>query len=109
MRTQEGHGNVYHTTLIAKLFTLALVKFSSLDPSGMGVEMEADKPGWYDAVNGLPGLFASSLPETIELLRLVSFMREVIAVREHDRLTVPVEVDVLFPRISVRVINLVFI
>jgi hypothetical protein len=104
VRTQEGHGNVYHTTLIAKLFTLALVKFSSLDPSGMGVEMEADKPGWYDAVNGLPSLFASSLPETIELLRLVNFMREMVAAREHDVLTVPVEVDVLLQQI-VRALN----
>ncbi len=26
--------------------------------------MEAGRPGWYDALNGLPGLFGSSMPET---------------------------------------------
>ena len=30
--------------------------FSSLDQSGFGVEMEGGKPGWNDAMNGLPGL-----------------------------------------------------
>jgi hypothetical protein len=42
----------------------------------MGIEMEAGRPGWYDALNGLPGLFGSSMPETYELLRLVNFLLE---------------------------------
>jgi hypothetical protein len=53
---------------------LALLKFATLDPLGMGVEMEAGKPGWYDALNGLPGLFGSSLCETYELQRLLAFL-----------------------------------
>ena len=41
--------------------------------------MEAGKPGWDDAMNGLPGLFGSSTPETMELLRLVRFLQETLA------------------------------
>ena len=36
--------------------------------------MEANKPGWNDAMNGLPGLLASGVSETIELLRIVDFL-----------------------------------
>ena len=61
VRTDHGQGEVYRTTVFAKLVGLALLKFATLDPLGMGVEMEAGKPGWYDALNGLPGLFGSSL------------------------------------------------
>jgi len=35
--------------------------------------MEADRPGWCDALNGLPGIFGSSVNETIELKRLTDF------------------------------------
>jgi hypothetical protein len=45
----------------------------------MGIEMEANKPGWYDALNGLPGLFGSSIAESMELLRLTRFMSVAIA------------------------------
>ncbi len=40
----------------------------------MGIEMEAGRPGWYDAMNGLPGLFGASMPETFELKRLLEFL-----------------------------------
>ncbi len=39
----------------------------------MGVEMEGGKPGWYDALNGLPGLFGSSMAETYELARMLRY------------------------------------
>ena len=42
-------------TVISKLCILGMLKFSTLDPFGMGVEMEGGKPGWNDAMNGLPG------------------------------------------------------
>jgi hypothetical protein len=45
-------------TVISKLCILGTLKFSTLDPYGMGVEMEGGKPGWNDAMNGLPGLFS---------------------------------------------------
>ena len=69
-------GEIYETTILGKLLLLAALKFSTLDPEGMGIEMEAGKPGWYDALNGLPGIFGSSMNETYELLRLVRFLKE---------------------------------
>ena len=39
----------------------------------MGVEMEGGKPGWYDALNGLPGIFGSSMAESYELARNLDF------------------------------------
>ncbi|CCU80992.1 FIG00469293: hypothetical protein [Halanaerobium saccharolyticum subsp. saccharolyticum DSM 6643] len=72
-------GEIYTTSLFNKLLTLVLNKAASLDPYGMGIEMEANKPGWYDALNGLPGLFGSSIAESMELLRLTRFMSAAIA------------------------------
>ncbi len=69
-------GETYHTTVFGKLLLLAGIKFGTRDPEGLGVEMEAGKPGWYDALNGLPGLLGSSMPEAHELLRLIKFLRE---------------------------------
>lgn len=51
------------------MILLAVMKFTALDPYLMGVEMEGGKPGWYDALNGLPGLMGSSMAETYELER----------------------------------------
>ncbi|MDD5115729.1 MAG: cellobiose phosphorylase [Candidatus Omnitrophica bacterium] len=75
LRTDHGKGNVYYTTLIAKLLCLAANKLSSLDPSGTGIEMEAGKPNWFDSLNGLPALFGSSTCETFELKRLLKMIR----------------------------------
>jgi hypothetical protein len=63
------------------LLGLALLKAATLDPFGMGVEMEAGKPGWCDALNGLPGLFGSAMPASYELLRLLDFLLEQLAGR----------------------------
>jgi len=76
VREQYGLGNIYRTSLINKLVCLAVNKLASLDPFGMGIEMEANKPNWFDALNGLPGLFGSSLCETLELKRLIIFIKE---------------------------------
>ena len=67
LRTKKG--KVYRTNLVEKLLAIILNKFASLDPYGIGVEMEAEKPGWCDSLNGLPSLFGSSLCETLELKR----------------------------------------
>ena len=64
------------TSLASKILNLILVKFSTLDAYQMGIEMECEKPGWNDAMNGLPGLFASAMSETIELLRLLRFLKQ---------------------------------
>jgi hypothetical protein len=72
---RDNNGNIYYATLGEKLIGLAAIKFITRDPFGMGVEMEAGKPGWYDALNGLPGLLGSSMPEVWELLRLVRTLK----------------------------------
>ncbi len=85
-------GEIYHSSVMEKLALLVGVKFSSLDPQGMGIEMEAGKPGWYDALNGMPGLFGSSLSESYELCRLVVFLRESCAEIDPDlKVALPVE------------------
>lgn len=82
VRNDYGKGEIYQTTLINKILCLAVNKLSSLDPFGMGIDMEADKPNWYDALNGLPALFGSSLNETFELKRLLLFIKK--AIRKTD-------------------------
>lgn len=74
LRTKDN--KIVQTTLAAKLFNLINIKFASLDANQIGIEMESDKPGWNDSLNGLPGLFGSSTAESIELLRLVNFVIE---------------------------------
>ncbi|MGC9400725.1 MAG: cellobiose phosphorylase [Anaerolineae bacterium] len=78
-RLRTVGGEVYRATVFEKLCALALLKFATLDPWGMGVEMEAGRPGWYDALNGLPGLIGSSLCESYELLRLLDFLLAALA------------------------------
>lgn len=74
VRKAYGQGEVYQTTLIEKLVHLATMKFLNLDPIGVGIQMEANKPGWNDAMNGLPGLFGSGVSESVELLRSLRFI-----------------------------------
>ncbi|NDI35867.1 cellobiose phosphorylase [Chengkuizengella sediminis] len=74
VRTKHGKGDIYYTNLYSKTVSLALNKFATLDPYGLGVEMEANKPGWNDSMNGLPGLFASGFSEASELKRLLQFV-----------------------------------
>jgi hypothetical protein len=100
VRTRRGRGEIFYTTLFARLFGLVLVKFSTLDPLGMGVQMEAGKPGWYDALNGMPGLFGSGMSETYELQRLLLFLSDALdeAGAAHT-LHVPVETARLLEQI----------
>ena len=90
-RAEHGRGEVFRTTVFSKLLGLALVKFATLDPVGMGIEMEAGKPGWCDALNGLPGLFGSSLSETYELLRLLDFLLAALGEKDGGTVELPVE------------------
>ncbi len=90
VRTQQGQGDIYTTCLYEKLVSLALLKFATLDPEGIGVEMEANKPGWNDSLNGLPGLFASGFGELCELQRVLSFIVQVES-GEKAEVSVPVE------------------
>ncbi|MFC1996865.1 cellobiose phosphorylase [Chloroflexota bacterium] len=95
LRTHNGRGEIYYTNLISKLLLLALIKFATLDPWGMGIEMEAGRPGWYDALNGLPGLFGASMPETFELKRLLEFLLKAIKEYPTHSVEIPIEANQL--------------
>lgn len=86
----DSHGDLYKTNLFAKLLILAGIKFMTLDPMGFGIEMEAGKPGWNDAMNGLPGLLGSNFSETTELKRLLLFIKENLKLVE-DSIKLPEE------------------
>jgi hypothetical protein len=92
MRTDFGKGDIYRTTVINKLVCLLANKMSSLDPFGTGIEMEADKPNWYDALNGLPALFGSSTCETFELKRLCAFIKSVVLTAKPERIHLSEEI-----------------
>lgn len=104
VRADYGQGEIFRVPLFSKLVMLAILKFATRDPFGMGIEMEAGRPGWYDALNGLPGLFGSSLPETFELLRLINFMTD--ALQEAPReIALPLEVVELFNEVLAQLRN----
>ncbi|MBN2222398.1 MAG: cellobiose phosphorylase, partial [Vallitaleaceae bacterium] len=87
LKDQEGH--LVYTHLLDKLLLVIVNKYCSLDAAGIGIEMEGNKPGWNDAMNGLPGLLGSGVGESVELLRIVRFVREALlgeAVEEIDLL-----------------------
>jgi hypothetical protein len=73
LRGNYGKGEIIYSTLMEKLILLCTLKFAALDPYGMGVEMEGGKPGWYDALNGMPGMLGSSMAETYELARMLDY------------------------------------
>lgn len=107
VRTKNGYGEVYYTNLFTKYFSLIINKFATLDPYGMGVEMESEKPGWYDAMNGLPGIFGSSMPETYELSRYCTFLIDLL--RKMDiqkyRISIPIEVFDLMQQLKENLIK----
>lgn len=69
-------GEEYKTSLAAKLLFLILIKTATLDALGCGIDMEAGKPGWCDATNGLPALYGSNVADSLELLRLINVTEE---------------------------------
>jgi hypothetical protein len=79
VRIDHGKGGVHRTTLLCKLVCLILNKIATLDPENVGLEMDAGRPGWCDAFNGLPSLFGSSLNETAEIKRLAVLLLEAFA------------------------------
>lgn len=91
-RTDYGLGEIYSTTLLNKLLCLVANKLASLDAFGTGIEMEADKPNWYDALNGLPALFGSSLCETLELKRLAIIIKNALETIKPGQIEVTEEV-----------------
>lgn len=100
LKTKHGEGEVFRTNLFVKLISLSLNKFATLDPYGMGVEMEGDKPGWNDAMNGLPGLFGSGMSETFELKRIVNLVIEASEAYGDQKVGLPCEMYRLFAQVS---------
>jgi len=82
-------------SIFSKYFTLVLNKYASLDPEDMGIMMDADKPGWNDAMNGLPGLMGAGVSETVELKRLAMYLQK-LAGRYKKNIIVPAEVYEFF-------------
>lgn len=84
VRTYHGKGEVFYSTLFIKLLVIIQNRFASLDMYGMGIEMEAGKPGWYDALNGLPAILGASMAETYELQRLLYYVKHIINEYKQD-------------------------
>ncbi|WP_026691333.1 hypothetical protein [Alteribacter aurantiacus] len=88
IQTEYGKGSVYETSLYGKLMLLSLVKTATIAPQGLGVEMEAGKPGWNDSLNGLPGMLGASTSELFEVDRLLGMLLKVEA---DEMISLPVE------------------
>ncbi|MFC1807067.1 cellobiose phosphorylase [Candidatus Omnitrophota bacterium] len=102
-RLKNGMGKIYRTSLLVKMLTIIANKFATLDPQGVGIEMESDKPNWYDSLNGLPGLLGSSSSETFELKRWILFITDKIkelGLDESFTIELPVELHALFKGLS---------
>ena len=67
----QQNGKEFTTSLAAKILHLITIKLATLDPLGCGIDMEAEKPGWCDATNGLPAVFGSNVADALELKRLI--------------------------------------
>ncbi|MNW31218.1 hypothetical protein D3C74_81270 [compost metagenome] len=101
VRTQQGKGEIYLSNLLEKLFSLVIIKLATLDPEGLGIEMEAGKPGWNDSMNGLPGLMASGFGELCELQRMIQFLLNAIQqLPQEGAIRLPVEVVQLVDRVE---------
>jgi len=88
-RTPNG-GDAFTSSPIAKLFLLGATKFATRDAYGMGVEYEGGRPGWNDAMNGLPGMVGSGMPETYEMYQLLNYVKKVVDTYERP-LVIPSE------------------
>jgi hypothetical protein len=78
LRPAERRVALPPTSLLGKLATLAVLRAHTLDPEGRGVEMEAGRPGWNDAMNGLPGVFGSCTRETGAVRDLCALLLEIL-------------------------------
>ncbi len=98
VRTDFGKGTLYQTTLASKLLCLVANKAASFDAEGIGLEMEAGKPDWYDALNGLPALFGSSLSETLELKRMCVYLLN--HLEDGIKIDLPIELKEFIDRLN---------
>ncbi|MDF2698940.1 MAG: Six-hairpin glycosidase-like protein [Haloplasmataceae bacterium] len=97
--SKDKDGSIYKTDLFVKLLSLGLNKVCALDQFGLGIMMDTDKPGWNDAMNGLPGIFGSGLSETVETRRITKFLLNV--VKKYDCVVnIPSEIYKLLKQVS---------
>jgi hypothetical protein len=75
---RTSKGVAFKSSPIAKLFLLGAIKFAMRDAYGMGVEYEGGRPGWNDAMNGLPGMVGSGMPETYEMYLTLEYVRDIV-------------------------------
>lgn len=88
---KDNSGNIYSVNLASKLISLILTKFPLRDPYGYGIMMEANKPGWNDAMNGLPGILSSGVSETIELKRVIDFVLSSLTENKQNEIKLPLK------------------
>ena len=62
--------------------------------------MEAGKPNWYDAINGLPSLFGSASSEAFELIRFANFMINNLSNFKKEKINLPKEIAVLYEELN---------
>ena len=79
VRTAGGDGEVYRTHLLGKLLVLVANRVATLDPDNVGIEMEANKPGWNDSMSAVAGIFGSSVGQAMELNRMCAFLERTFA------------------------------
>ncbi len=97
---KDSSGKLYEVNLASKLVSLIITKFASRDPFGYGLNMDANKPGWNDAMNGLPGLLSSGVSESIELLRIIDFTIESFEKYQNKKFILPIELNDLLTNIK---------
>jgi len=100
VRNKQGKGEIAFVDLWTKFLVLLVNKTASLDAEGWGIEMEAGKPGWCDALNGLPRLFGSSLSETLELKRMALMLKKFIKEALISEIIVPKEIKDFFSKLK---------
>lgn len=97
---KTAQGKLLTVPFFIKLLHLAVIKTYSLDPFAMGLMMDGDKPGWNDAMNGMPGIFGSGMPESIELVRVVKELLRVVKAYPSTSTTIPTSILDLFKKLS---------
>ncbi len=85
---KNSNGEIVKTSVFSKLLLLIATKFANLDAVGCGIEMEGGRPGWNDAMNGVPFFFGSGMSETFELKRLIDF---VLSRKDYETVKLPAE------------------
>lgn len=96
-RTAEGEA--FTSTPIAKLFLLGAIKYAMRDAYGMGIEYEGGRPGWNDAMNGLPGMIGSGMPETYEMYELLKYVHSIVSTYERP-IVIPAELEKMLNTIN---------